>query len=114
MIAYEKNDGKASNLRFVNDDYVPGDNETLIDGDVLPDISALHDASHWAEIARDVLVRQAQAALDKSDITILRCYENAVVVPALWQAYRTELRAIISGESLAGALPARPEYPEGT
>jgi len=67
-----------------------------------------------AEEQAAILKTQAQAALDKSDITILRCYENAVTVPAAWLAYRTELRAIISGTSSATELPTMPEYPEGT
>lgn len=61
-----------------------------------------------------LLKSQAQTALDKSDITVLRCYENAVPVPGTWQAYRTELRAIVSGTSSATELPEMPAYPEGT
>ena len=60
---------------------------------------------------------QAQAALDKSDTTMLRCAENSVPVPAEWAAYRKALRAII-GAKVAGdptqALPTIPAYPAGT
>lgn len=55
----------------------------------------------------------AQMALDKSDITVLRCFENAVPVPTAWGAYRTELRAIAKGTS-TDALPIAPAFPAGT
>jgi hypothetical protein len=56
----------------------------------------------------------AQTALDKSDVTIIRCYEHAVAVPAQWTAYRAALRAIVAGDSTPGALPTMPTYPVGT
>lgn len=61
------------------------------------------------------LQQQAAAALSESDRTILRCYENAVTVPAVWATYRAALRAIVNGtDATATALPARPAYPTGT
>lgn len=65
---------------------------------------------------RALSVQQAQAALDKSDITILRCFESDVTVPADWREYRAALRGIIvaSENSDALKLPAVPEYPPGT
>jgi hypothetical protein len=72
------------------------------------------DRTYTAEEITAALKIQAQAALDKSDITILRCIENAVVVPSDWHAYRTELRAIVSGTSSASELPTMPDYPSGT
>ena len=57
---------------------------------------------------------QAQGALDKSDVAILRCFEHAVAVPETWQAYRAVLRGILSGTSTATELPTRPDYPAGT
>lgn len=59
---------------------------------------------------------QAQAALDASDITLLRCVENAVAVPADWVTYRTALRAIVRAASgdATQSLPTRPAYPAGT
>ncbi|KMN20311.1 hypothetical protein [Pseudomonas weihenstephanensis] len=58
----------------------------------------------------------AQRALDKSDMTILRCYEGNVIVPAAWVMYRKELRSIISASmgDAALELPVTPEYPVGT
>jgi hypothetical protein len=59
---------------------------------------------------------QAQAMLDRSDRTILRCAENAVAVPSAWSDYRNALRAIISAATgdPAATLPAMPAYPAGT
>lgn len=58
---------------------------------------------------------QAQAALAESDKTILRCYENAVVVPAAWATYRKALRTIVGASSgTPGVLPTIPAYPAGT
>ncbi len=58
----------------------------------------------------------AQAALTESDKTILRCYENAVAVPAAWATYRKALRAIVGAASgdPAQPLPTKPAYPAGT
>lgn len=53
----------------------------------------------------------AQAALDKSDTTILRCYEAGVAVPVEWATYRGQLREIVSGKSSETELPMRPPYP---
>ncbi len=71
-------------------------------------------ARNLAEGQTKVLKSQAQATLDRSDITVLRCYENAVTVPTMWRKYRLELRAIISGTSTSTTLPTRPDYPAGT
>jgi hypothetical protein len=56
----------------------------------------------------------AQAALDASDRTVLRCYEHGIAVPSEWQSYRAALRAIVSGTSTATALPAIPAFPAGS
>lgn len=59
---------------------------------------------------------QAQAALDASDITMIRCVEHGVAVPAEWASYRGALRAIVRAASgdPGQPLPSRPEYPAGT
>ena len=66
----------------------------------------------WPHFA---LQNAAQAALDKSDITLLRCAENGVSIPSAWGDYRKALRAIINGsDSTSTSLPATPAYPSGT
>ena len=59
------------------------------------------------------LAIQAQAALEASDLTAIRCLKAGVAFPAEWQAYCTTLRAIVGGGA-AEALPPRPDYPAGT
>lgn len=56
----------------------------------------------------------AQAALDKSDVTMIRCYEHGVAVPADWTTYRAALRAHASGGPTTAAMPVVPAYPTGT
>lgn len=61
------------------------------------------------------LSTQAQLALDKSDITILRCVEHSVSVPSEWVTYRTALRDIVNGsDTTSTELPEQPDYPVGT
>ncbi|MDA8232847.1 MAG: hypothetical protein M0006_16065, partial [Magnetospirillum sp.] len=59
---------------------------------------------------------KAQALLAKSDITLLRCLETGVPVPAAWAVYRKSLRAIIGAATgdPTQALPVLPAYPAGT
>ena len=60
---------------------------------------------------------RAQIALDASDVTVLRCVEKAIVVPAEWSAYRTSLRIIVGAATVgdpAQPLPTMPIYPAGT
>ena len=54
----------------------------------------------------------AQTALDASDVTILRCVEVGVSVPAAWATYRKALRAVISDPTQP--FPVKPPYPVGT
>jgi hypothetical protein len=58
----------------------------------------------------------AKAELDASDITLMRCFENDVTLPAAWTAYRKALRAIVgtpTGDATQ-PMPVKPEYPAGT
>jgi hypothetical protein len=55
----------------------------------------------------------AQAALAKSDMTIIRCAENSIPVPSAWATYRAALRAIIVGKQ-SGPLPSVPAFPANT
>lgn len=56
----------------------------------------------------------AEIALDKSDVTIIRCVEHTVAIPAEWTAYRAALRAIVASGPTSAALPAVPAFPTGT
>lgn len=62
------------------------------------------------------LKAQAKAALEASDVTVMRCAEARVLVPEAWRDYRQALRAIIASESgdADAGLPTRPPFPEGT
>lgn len=55
---------------------------------------------------------KARAALDASDVTVLRCYEALVDVPEDWRIYRAALRAIVA--SGHGPIPDAPPFPAGT
>lgn len=74
-------------------------------------VAAQQAAAAWA-----IYQASAKAALDASDITMLRCYENSVTPPAGWATYRKALRAIVSAASgdPTKPLPTRPAYPAGT
>lgn len=67
------------------------------------------DTRTAAEIAQGALRDAARAALDASDVTILRCGERNMAVPQAWADYREALRAIVRDG--AGVLPARPDWP---
>jgi hypothetical protein len=60
------------------------------------------------------LAPPAKAALDASDIVVLRCCEHGVAVPEEWRSYRAALREIVNCASAATALPPTPEYPANT
>ena len=52
---------------------------------------------------------EAQAALTKSDIVVIRCLEKGISVPAAWSIYRADLRSVVTNG--IGPLPAQPDYP---
>lgn len=76
-------------------------------------------ATAWQEPASEAWIKcqaKAMAALNDSDVTIIRCTEHGVAVPDAWKAYRTALRGIIGAQSgdPSQALPTKPAYPSGT
>lgn len=88
-------------------------------GDVpQPTLEQLQAAAPAAEAAAHLgeYKQQALAAFPASDITVLRCVEHGIAVPAEWVAYRAALRAIISAPvgTVVTALPAKPSYPPGS
>ena len=58
----------------------------------------------------------ARKALRDSDITVIRCYEHSLPVPAAWVSYRSALRSILNTNTWTESLelPAMPGYPAGT
>ena len=58
------------------------------------------------------LTQQANALLGKSDVTLARCYENGIPLPAEWVTYRQTLRSIVV--SNMGTIPSTPAYPSNT
>ena len=73
-------------------------------------------AAQIAEAAWSAYQDKAQDFLDKSDTTILRCYENSIPVPSTWATYRAALRVIVKATSgdATQPLPATPAYPAGS
>lgn len=69
------------------------------------------EASSAAALVEQIKA-SAKAALVTSDITILRCYEAGVPVPAEWHSYRVALRGLMA--TGASTLPSSPTYPLGT
>lgn len=60
--------------------------------------------------SKDALNIQAKNLLTKSDITMIRQYEEGNPPPAAWVAYRQALRAFISN-SAATTIPTQPAEP---
>lgn len=58
---------------------------------------------------------QAQTALNRSDVTMLRCIEAGIAVPSAWNTYRKALRAISTGlDKTSTTLPVQPPFVAGT
>lgn len=62
--------------------------------------------------AAALLIQQAQAMLDKSDMVALRCLKAGVAFPSDWQDFVTACRDIVNGGS--DPVPSTPTYPDGT
>lgn len=75
-----------------------------------------YDGTNFARPVAPVIDMRpaAQAALDRSDVTIIRCFEHGVAVPAGWTTYRAALRAVVAGGPTSAALPTQPAYPPGS
>jgi hypothetical protein len=70
-------------------------------------------AAELAAAAWSTYQTQAQAALTRSDVTMLRCFESGSTPPSAWVVYRKALRAIVgalTGDPSA-PLPSVPSYP---
>ena len=86
-----------------------------IQGDSNGNPVAVNQPAPSSDQLHAALVFDAQTALNKSDVTIIRCVSAGVTVPAAWQTYRVALRAIVGGtDTVSTALPTRPAYPSGT
>lgn len=109
---------------FINSEfgYYENEGDQLNTADVAvpqrPDATYLWQNGAWVQsvaLARAPLLVAAQAALDKSDTTILRCVSAGVAVPSAWHTYRSSLRAIVNGSDLISqTLPAIPAYSAST
>lgn len=87
-----------------------------LDGQPAPATLAA-DFAQWGNLQAWTAYQQAaRAALDASDVTVLRCVENGVAVPAVWATYRKALRSIVGATSgdASQPLPTKPAYPAGT
>ena len=97
------------------------DDGTLIYGDSVTDaqraaIDAVYEAHDPTKPDPMAICDAARAALDDSDVTVLRCFEAGVPLPAAWVDYRKQLRELVSvtAANVASTLPTRPAYPSGT
>jgi hypothetical protein len=94
-----------NNARSVAPDYVALEGETLcseLPGAVLQSIAAIE--------ANAAFMAEAQEALIRSDVQVLRCYEAGVPFPPRWAAYRQHLRDIGAGRR-PGPVPGHPDWP---
>jgi hypothetical protein len=99
----------SGNLHFLDDDAYT---QLLPTGSALitDEAAAEIQAANAAALAAASLIAAAQGALDRSDIQVLRCVEAGTSLPAVWVAYRQQLRDIVS-EKAAGPVPEHPAWP---
>lgn len=103
---------KQGGLHFLSDDDVAKGSESLLPADSKPATDKQVIAAQMKAATPDLRI-EAQAALLQSDITVLRCYEAGLSLPAEWRTYRAALRAIVSApDASAMTLPVRPAYPD--
>ncbi len=105
-------------FRMVAPSYLAESGEVVFSGVPTSDQLAAAFTGYTAAVAaqtRAPLITSAQAALDRSDTTIVRCASASVAVPTAWQTYRSALRAIVNGsDTTSTQLPTTPAYPSGT
>jgi hypothetical protein len=104
-----------NNLHFLDDDafeYLLPVGCVQITDEAAAAIQASIAAAAAAESTKATQIAQAQAALDKSDITFLRAQEAGQAWQAAWVAYRVALRLVVKAGGDLPTLPAT--YPDGT
>jgi hypothetical protein len=69
-------------------------------------------ADEIAEADKKAVKEEARQLLAQSDITVLRCVEAGIDVPAAWKAWRAHLREVVASGS--GPIDEAPSYPAGT
>jgi hypothetical protein len=101
-IAYIKTDGRAHDLRFVAENYVPQAGETVISGDELPPLASLHDVVVLEADARAIAVRAIETAREVALQGGVTWNTKLYHVDATFQAHITGLIAAYE----AGIIPA--------
>jgi hypothetical protein len=96
-----------TSIQSVPEDYQPGPGETLAAGEYDPVYQIALEGMH-AQVLATNLMQAARAALDASDVQVIRCIEDGQPLPDAWRAYRVQLRSIVSGGP--GPLPPRPDW----
>jgi hypothetical protein len=83
---------------------------------VISGVEAVYAAHDPKNPTWDSIRHSAQTELNNSDVTVIRCVESDIPVPADWVAYRKSLRAIVGAESgdATKEFPIKPPYPEGS
>ncbi len=81
---------------------------SVVDGRVMLVDRVVDEAALWQH-----LQGEARAALQASDLVVLRCYESGVPFPVEWATYRESLREIIRADAgeVSQQLPLPPDYP---
>ena len=104
-------DNNGLSWRCVADDYVATSEEVLFENPPSDEQISLSFPAYTALKA----AKGAQAALNKSDSTVIRCVSAGIPVPQSWQTYRNALRAMANGtDTTSTSLPSMPDYPFGT
>jgi len=102
MIAYKRTNGRATDLRFVPEDYAPEAGEFMVPGDDLPPLDSLHDPAYALADAK----ARACAAIDSA----AEAARDRYITPGAGQAMtylRKEAQArAFAAAGYAGTVPA--------